>query len=124
MGPGEDYWHKWCAWFFELPSSEKADYRAEWPEPQAWAGSFDYIESSYKVAPSREEQCAAIEAAGGPIRGDEVEITDPARIIWLTLNGLTADDSGEGSLRWVDGSRWRKLYEGETYKPRLVRQDG
>ena len=123
MGPGEDYWHEWCSWFIKLSAVEKANYRTQWPEPNAWAGFFDFIESSYEVPPTREEQWALIEAAGGPIREDEVEITDPARIVWLTLNGLTADASSEATLRWVDGSKWRKFYEGAAYTPRLVRQD-
>jgi hypothetical protein len=124
MGPGEDYWHKWSAWFFGLSKAEKVDYRSKWPEPETWTGFFDYFEASYEVPPTREQQWAQIDAAGGPIRADEIEITDPARIIWLTLNGLIADASGDGMLRWVDGSKWHKSYEGATYKPRLIRQVG
>src|SRR5262245_4467420 len=104
MGSGEDYLREWAKWFMGLSNAEKAGYRAQWPEPETWVGFFDHLESSYSWPPTREEQWAQIEAAGGPIREGEVEITDPSRIIWLTLNGMTGDPSGEGILRWVDGS--------------------
>lgn len=34
MGPGEDYWHAWIAWFKAQSAEVRSSYKETWPEPE------------------------------------------------------------------------------------------
>jgi hypothetical protein len=40
MGPGEDYWVKFDAWYAALSGTERDQYERDYPEPKSWDGFY------------------------------------------------------------------------------------
>lgn len=78
MGPSEDYWVNWGAWFKELSSVQKHSYIQEWQEPQQWVGFYDFIE--FGTLPIWMDDDEALKVEAIPPKEDEQVISDPRRI--------------------------------------------
>jgi hypothetical protein len=121
MGHGEEYMRTWGNWFLALPLGERAIYRNQNPEPEGWAGFFDFIE--HRTLPHwMKERQRKLEEPQTPPMDEENEIADYYRISWLMrhyLKGLPYPDvpsreqqMGEAEYSidfFVDprGAKWR-----------------
>lgn len=87
MGPGENFWFAWTAWYLALPEESKAEYRSQQPEAVGWSGFYEFCENG-TLPPHYLEREARIAAAACPPVPSENKITDPDRVVWMIRHYL------------------------------------
>jgi hypothetical protein len=105
MGGGEKLWEKWVSWFRSRDRDARAAYRSKWPEPEAWAGFYDFIENG-TTPPRVLAELERIQAAARPPGPDEDRISERYRFLWLVRHYLKR----VGPAELPRGAEWAELY--------------
>ena len=83
MGFGERHWLTWVEWWSKSTSTGERDaYQSRWPEPEEWAGFYEFI-STGETPPWVLEERRKTEAAAQPPQAGEHTITERYRVKWL-----------------------------------------
>jgi hypothetical protein len=114
MGPGEDYWHAWAAWFKAMTTSEREHYRNQWPEPEGWEDFYNFIATGELPGWFLEQRRKIAENAIPPQPGED-EIHGYHRVLWLlrshfkrvSVERPTEDECIAEIHAAPDGTQWR-----------------